>query len=82
MYLNDEALNKVLYPKWSSRIFSNGKTASFTYSERDRWFFKSKVEESKRFMQITNTYFKLIDPSGQKGRKKIYPLYSSKYWIE
>jgi hypothetical protein len=83
-HLLDEVVKVLIYPKWSNDIFCNGKTRSFTYSARDKWFFESNVEQLPRFMDITNTYFNRIDPSDQK-RINIYPVsspHSPTYWIE
>jgi hypothetical protein len=70
----------LLYPKWSNDIFSNGKTSSFTYSMRDDWFFLGNLEQKKRFIEITNTYYNRIDPTDKK-RITVSPMFSRKYYL-
>ena len=79
-YLQDRVVKSLLYPKWSNDIFCNGKTSSFTYSMRDDWFFKGNMEEKKRFIEITNTYYNKIDPN-DKERIKVSPIFSRKYYL-
>ena len=81
MYLRDNTIKTLIYPKWSNDIFCNGKTASFTYSSRDLWFFKSNLNNLNRYLQITDSYFNKID-SDNKTRRSIRPQTSRKYWIE
>lgn len=81
MHFRDLNVKNILYPKWSNDIFCNGKTASFTYSSRDLWFFRSNLNNLKRFIDITDSYFKKFDSDNGK-RRSIRPHFSKKYWIE
>lgn len=82
MHLKDPYVKSILYPKWSNDIFCNGKTASFTYSARDKWFLMGNLETKKRYIDITNVYFAKVDPTNATSRRNITPLYSPNYWIE
>jgi hypothetical protein len=79
-YLKDRIIKMILYPKWNNDIFSNGKTSSFTYSMRDDWFFLGNIDQKKRFIEITNSYFNRIDPTN-KERISVSPMFSRKYMI-
>ena len=79
-YLRDNVIKLLIYPKWSNDIFCNGKTSSFTYSLRDDWFFLGNLEQKKRFIEITNTYYKKIDPDDSK-RTFVSQMNSRKYVI-
>jgi hypothetical protein len=79
--IDDELLKYLLYPKWNSSIFNNGKTSSFTYSQRDEWFLKSNLETLKVFNNVTDYYYNNISPD-DKIRKRIKPFYSKRYWLE
>jgi hypothetical protein len=81
-YLKDDVVKTILYPRWSNQIFCNGKTSSYTYSLRDEWFFKSNLDEKKRFIDITNSYFTFVDPENRQERRNIIPQTSGKYYIE
>lgn len=81
MHFTNLNVKNILYPKWSNDIFCNGKTASFTYSSRDLWFFRSNLNNLKRFIDITDSYFKKFDSDNGK-RRSIRPHFSKKYWIE
>jgi len=81
MTLREEVRKKLIYPKWSNEIFCNGKAKSKTYSLRDEWFFKSNLDLRKRFIDITNSYYKIVDPSNTT-REQIRPLYSGRYLLE
>lgn len=81
-YLKDEVIKTILYPKWSNDIFCNGKTSSFTYSIRDEWFLLSNLELKRKFISITNDYFRKVDPLNVQQRRNINPRYSPKYWIK
>ena len=78
-YLPERIVKLILYPKWNNNIFCNGKTASFTYSMRDDWFFKSNLDLTRKFVSITNSYFKRIDPEGP--RTFIRPYQSKRYYL-
>jgi len=80
MSVNSNIVKRLLYPKWSDSIFCNGKTSSFTYSLRDDWFFLGNLEQKKRFIEITNTYYNRIDPTDKK-RITILPMFSRKYYL-
>lgn len=80
-YLKDETVKMLLYPKWSNDIFCNGKTSSFTYSIRDEWFLKSNLDYLKRFHEITNSCYRLINPS-DRVRRNLLPLHSKRYVLE
>jgi hypothetical protein len=80
-FLHEKVVKLLLYPKWSNDIFCNGKTSSFTYSMRDDWFWKSNLEQKNKFIDITNTYFKIVDPNESNKRITAYPYWSRKYWI-
>jgi hypothetical protein len=79
-YLPERLAKLLLYPKWSDKIFCNGKTTSFTYSMRDEWFFNSNLDLTRKFISITNSYFNRIDPE-DKTRKFICPYQSKRYYI-
>jgi hypothetical protein len=81
-YLRDDVVKTILYPKWSNDIFCNGKASSFTYSLRDEWFFKSNIDQRKRFIDITNSYFSFADPNNAQNRRNVIPQYSRRYWLE
>ena len=78
--LMERVVKVLLYPKWSNSIFCNGKTPSFTYSMRDDWFFKSNLDLTRKFISITNSYYKRIDPS-DKTRTFIRPYESRRYYL-
>lgn len=80
-YLNDEALKSVIYPKWSSDIFCNGKATSFVYSLRDEWFLNSNLDHRGRFLDIAESYFRTVDPEDTE-RKYLYPIKTGVYFIE
>ena len=81
MYLRDNTIKTLIYPKWSNDIFCNGKASSFVYSLRDEWFLKSNLENRKRFMEIADSYFRTVDPDDHE-RKSTWPLRSGAYYIE
>jgi hypothetical protein len=75
-------LKLLIYPKWSNAIFSNGKTPNFTYSIRDTWFLKD-VDYSKKFIEITDSYFsKIHDESISRMYRKNIKTYSKVYKID
>jgi hypothetical protein len=78
--LKSSIVKLLLYPKWSNDIFCNGKTSSFTYSLRDDWFFLGNLEQKKKFIEITNTYYNRIDPTDKK-RISVSPMFGRKYLI-
>jgi hypothetical protein len=82
MYLSDSTIKSILYPKWNNGIFCNGKTASYTYSIRDEWFFRSNLQYKEKFINITNDLFKVVDEENVQKRRNIVPHYSPKYWLE
>lgn len=82
MYLRDERVKTLLYPKWSNDIFCNGKASSFTYSLRDEWFLKSNLDKAQRYYQVVDSYYKAIDHDDTKRRRNVVPHYSPKYWLE
>ena len=79
--LREEVRKKLIYPKWSNDIFCNGKSSSKTYSLRDEWFFKSNLDLKNRFIDITNSYYKIVDPIN-KSREQIRPMHSGRYLLE
>lgn len=78
---DDEMMKKLIYPKWSSSIFCNGKASSFTYSMRDEWFLKGNVDRLHNFHSVTNYYYDLVNPN-DKVRKSLHPFFSKRYWLE
>jgi hypothetical protein len=82
MYLRDERVKTLLYPKWSNDIFCNGKAGSFTYSQRDEWFLKSNLDNARRYYQLVDSYYKIIDHDDTQRRRNVVPHYSPKYWLE
>ena len=78
--LKEKVVKVLLYPKWSNDIFCNGKTSSFTYSARDEWFFKSNLDLTRKFISITNSYYKRIDPE-DRVRTFIRPYESKRYYL-
>jgi hypothetical protein len=82
MYLSVPLVKLLLYPKWSNEIFCNGKSGSFTYSLRDRWFFQSNLDKKERFMQIVDGYYGLLSPESSIKRRSIDPQFSPKYFLE
>jgi hypothetical protein len=79
-YLREDVFKTVLYPKWSNLIFCNGKSNSFTYSLRDDWFFTGNNDHKKRFIDITNSYFNLVNPTDKERRR--LPPYFERHWLE
>lgn len=67
MYISNETLKTLIYPKWSNDIFCNGKSHSFIISERDRWFFESNLELKKRFYGMIHSYTNHLDIFTKKG---------------
>lgn len=84
MYLNENQIKLLLYPKWSNSIFCNGKSSSFTYSLRDKWFLESNLDNRNRFLQIVNSYYGLLGPEPESlvKRKSVDPQFSPKYFLE
>lgn len=83
LYLKDEKVKTLLYPKWSNDIFCNGKAASFIYSIRDFWFLGSNLEHRKRYINIVDSYFdKIKDEVVITPKRSILPQISKKYWLE
>ena len=85
MSIKDEVIKSLLYPKWSNDIFCNGKAHSMVFSERDRWFLNSNIENKKNYLKIVTFMTnilpekrkKLIIGSSYKGG--FYPIYSGEY---
>lgn len=82
MYLKDEVVKTLLYPKWSNDIFCNGKASSFIYSMRDDWFWTSNLESKDRFRNIVDFYLSKTDHDWSKKKRSISPMHSKKYWLE
>ena len=81
MYLSDNTIKTLLYPKWSNSIYCNGKTSTgYIFSERDDWFFKTNdilvkkyIESIKSFKSLTGNKYTISD--------KLIPFYSRDYRI-
>jgi hypothetical protein len=81
MYLRDGSVKTLIYPKWSNSIFCNGKASSFTYSLRDEWFLNSNLDTRKRFYEIADSYYNVVDPTDIE-RRSILPMKSGVYFLE
>jgi hypothetical protein len=82
----DQDVKTLLYPTWSDKVFSNGKSPSIVFSWRDRWFLESDLPQAQRFYENVQAYFGTVgsywhnDPDDiSKGLKAHV---SKKYWID
>jgi hypothetical protein len=80
MHLRDCITKLILYPKWSNKIFCNGKAGSFIYSMRDDWFLNSNLNLTNRYKEIVKSYQAALDFSDTS--KSVRPRYSQRYWLE
>ena len=82
MYLYDNTVKTLLYPKWSNDIFCNGKAGSFIYSERDLWFLTSNLDNFIRYKNIVNYYLDKTDFDRKEKKRNLTPQKSKRYWLE
>lgn len=82
MYLCDNTVKTLLYPKWSNDIFCNGKAFSFIYSERDLWFLTSNLDLYKKYRNIVEYYLTKADHDMNEKKRNLKPQHSKKYWLE
>jgi hypothetical protein len=81
MYLSDNTMKTLLYPKWSNSIYCNGKTATgYIFSERDKWFHKRKDILVQRYVEAIKS-FKTIAGNKYNITDKLIPFHSKKYLI-
>jgi hypothetical protein len=81
MYVNYETVKSLIYPKWSSKIFTNGKAHSFIFSERDDWFFRTKDTEVKKYTQIVKSFFNKVENIDINKTRQLLPTYSKGYFL-
>jgi hypothetical protein len=80
MYLKQEVQKKLLYPKWSNKIFTNGKSPTRILGLRDDWFIN---KQSKELLKIKDIIINFNNISYKKmDRTCLYPMYSKRYWLE
>ena len=82
MYLCDNIVKTLLYPKWSNDIFCNGKAGSFIYSKRDLWFLTSNLDNFIRYKNIVDYYLDKTDFDRKEKKRNLTPQNSRRYWLE
>ena len=83
MYLSDNTIKTLLYPKWSNSIYCNGKPCGCIFSDRDDWFFKTNDNLVNRYVEIIKSF---RDIAGNKytitkNSKALIPLITKGYMI-
>lgn len=81
MYINYDTVKFLLYPKWSTKTFSNGKAHSFIFSERDDWFFKGDGEYVSKYKQIIQSFISNIENINKSEMRQLLPTYSKDYFL-
>ena len=79
MHLKINVLKKLLYPKWSDKIYCNGKSPTRILGLRDDWFTQSDSKQLDIMLDILTNYNKI---AGKTNTKALCPIYSKKYWLE
>jgi hypothetical protein len=87
-YLTEHAVKLVIYPRWdpSTFISPGGKPFSTIYSQRDTWFLRGNIEQTRAYKNIIAHLQDSIDPywlnDGQNILNSIKRSFSRKYYIE
>ena len=83
-FIKVETIKTLLYPKWSNKIFCNGKAASFVFSERDRWFLQSNLTEQTKYFSIMNSVYKKLGTEwiSTQNYRNIVPHQTCEYYID
>jgi len=59
-YLKTDTLKNLIYPRWNSGTFTNGKSTNKVYSQRDEWFWHSNLPEKDILDAQIKKYFNVI----------------------
>ena len=59
-WLTDSAVKQIIYPRWDTTTFTNGKSPTgaanyLVYSPRDQWLFNSNLKEQQTMLSIIDT---------------------------
>ena len=79
MTLKIEIIKSILYPKWSNKIYCNGKSPTRIFGLRDDWFVKSNIHELQKTKEALKNY---LLTTNQNSKKSLMTFYSQKYWLE
>lgn len=88
-YLHIPAVKRLLYPKWSNKIFVEKRTSSYIYSQRDDWLWNTNADAAVQYDSVMNYYITRMENYQSEGiygdvyeKKRIKPFYSKKYLLE
>ena len=88
MYLKEKTFQKLIYPKWNTNTFSNGKTffnnknRKSIYTPRDLTFLLSNMDIKDRYVSMVNYTVKKYHSKSNFQYNQITMKFSKRYWLE
>ena len=86
--LKEKTFQKLIYPKWNTNTFSNGKTffnnknRKSIYTPRDLTFLLSNMDIKDRYVSMVNYTVKKYHSKSNFQYNQITMKFSKRYWLE